>query len=557
MMTHGRDSIRSKWRRMLPDTRRGDALERIGSEVAELGVRVGRSESTTARELASMADTITELRGSADAAEAVEHASVVERYERLIAVVGELRDRVAAIERQVAGNRLRALADQVARSAALAAPTLGDLGLSPGRRARHAFAPGSSRAVCSLAVGSHLDLLAVSGMSFVEYGRRWGWDVILSAEDLAGGRPAPWGKVTLIRELLDDYELVLWLDADAVFVDAQADLAQVVVEGKDLYLVEHRWGEPVNAMPNTGVLLIRSTPWSRSFVERWSSYDHLASQPWTDNAALVELIGYQLEPVRLVRPNEDLERVGFLPLAWNSVAASESPRPYVKHYAGQGLSVQDLRECLLDDLATLRRGVLGSTALGARPGPSVRGGPPLRGLSELPRLLTELGLLGCGLVLGLDGARAEQLLTGWPGLTLISVDPRPADGTGIRSDEAGDTTGSRRWAEARLAKFGTRSEIWSMTGRQAAVRLPAGSLDFVVIDARSVDRPAKEELELWWGKLRPGGVLVGTQYVDEELHGGAFGMRGAVDAFSLARDLTVSVGADDEPPSWLVGRSPA
>lgn len=234
-----------------------------------------------------------------------------EQYERLAAAVGDLRDRVGAIERQVAGGRLRALAGQSARSAALAAPTLGDVGLGPGRRARHASTPKASRAICSLAVGSYLDLLPVSGASFLEYGRRWGWDVVFSAEYLAGGRSDAWGKVRLVRELLDEYELVLWLDADAVFVDARVDLAEALVEGCDLYLVEHRWGEPVQAMPNGGFMLFRSTPWSRSFLDRMWACDHHAYHPWSENAALVELLGYELEPVRLVRPTEDLERVRF------------------------------------------------------------------------------------------------------------------------------------------------------------------------------------------------------------------------------------------------------
>jgi hypothetical protein len=485
--------------------------------------------------------------GSRSQVEMMTHGSdPTEQLERLAAAVGDLRDRVGAIERDVAGSRLHTLAEQSARSAALAGPTLGDMGLVPGRRARHGSTPGASRAICSLAVGSYLDLLPVSGASFLEYGRRWGWDVVLSAEDLADGRADPWGKVRLVRELLDDYEFVLWLDADAIFVDARADVAEEVVEGCDLYLVEHRWGDPPSAMPNAGVMLFRSTPWSRSFLERMWACEHRAFHAWSDNAALVELLGYELEPVQLVRPTADLERVRFLPLAWNSISVSESARPFVKHYAGQGLPVAELREHLLDDLAMLRRGS------SARPMPGYRspdGRPAIQSLSELPGFLAGLGLLGCGVVLDLgDGARAEQLLAGWHGLTLISIAP-PADGTG---DDAGGRP--RRWAEARLAKFGTRSEIWAATTREAAVRLPSGSVDFVFVDPRSGVRSMRDELALWWGKLRPGGVMVGSDYVDEELHGGVVGARAAVDAFCEAQGLPVWVLADQSPPAWLVRR---
>lgn len=184
---------------------------------------------------------------------------------------------------------------------------------------------------------------------------------------------------------------------------------------------------------------------------------------------------------------------------------------------------------------------------GDRAGWSADERPAIRSLSELPRFLSELGLRGLGVVLELgDGARAERLLAGWDGMTLISIAPPSAGGT----DDTGG--GLRRWAEARLAKFGTRSEIWKMTTREAAVRLPSGSVDFVFVDPRSGQGSVLDDLALWWGKLRPGGVLAGSDYVGEELHGGVIGARGAVDSFCEARGLAVSVLAEEEPPGWLV-----
>jgi hypothetical protein len=115
---------------------------------------------------------------------------------------------------------------------------LGD-GLSAGSRRR--TSRGGSRVICSLAIGDYGSLLSRSALSFERYAERWGWDVVLSTEDLTDGRPASWAKVKLLQELLHEYEWVLWLDADVVIVDFDADISAEIQSDKDLYLVEHPW----------------------------------------------------------------------------------------------------------------------------------------------------------------------------------------------------------------------------------------------------------------------------------------------------------------------------
>ena len=80
--------------------------------------------------------------------------------------------------------------------------------------------------ICSLATGDdYRALLSRSALSFERYAQRWGWDVVVSSEELSDGRPAQWAKIPFIRSLLDEYEWVLWLDADVVIVDLEADIS--------------------------------------------------------------------------------------------------------------------------------------------------------------------------------------------------------------------------------------------------------------------------------------------------------------------------------------------
>lgn len=91
-----------------------------------------------------------------------------------------------------------------------------------GRSTLHAD-PRRERAICTFAVGRHRELAAISVAASQAYARRWGWDVVATAEArLADGRPASWAKIPLIIELLGRYEWVWWIDADALIVDPHA-----------------------------------------------------------------------------------------------------------------------------------------------------------------------------------------------------------------------------------------------------------------------------------------------------------------------------------------------
>jgi hypothetical protein len=186
------------------------------------------------------------------------------------------------------------------------------------------------RAICSQATGrGYRALLSRSSLSFERYAGHWGWDLVLSTEDTADGRPAPWGKVPFIRSLLDEYDWVLWLDADVVIIDLDADIFEVVRDEKDLYVVEHTWLGQYTA--NSGVMLMRSSDWMRSLLDSMWVRSEYINHPWWENAAMLDLLGYALDPARLVRPTEWLLRTQFIDKRWNDIELDPVPRPAFVH----------------------------------------------------------------------------------------------------------------------------------------------------------------------------------------------------------------------------------
>jgi hypothetical protein len=175
--------------------------------------------------------------------------------------------------------------------------------------------------------------------------------------------------------------------------------------------------------------------------------------------------------------------------------------------------------------------------------------PPTR--NQLPAVLNRRGLAGTGVEVGvMRGDFSETILEGWRGGRLISVDPwlvGPRSGLSIRPDHD-------RFYEhtvERLAKFEERSEVWRMTSVEAAAVIESKSLDFVYIDAMHDYDSVREDLEHWFDKVRPGGLLAGHDYFNGPRPN--FRVKEAVDEFFGERGLQVKTTyAELRSPSWVV-----
>ena len=167
---------------------------------------------------------------------------------------------------------------------------------------------------------------------------------------------------------------------------------------------------------------------------------------------------------------------------------------------------------------------------------SLREGLPLTNRSHLPLLLTHLGLRGEGVEVGvLNGYFSELILIYSELFALHSIDPwrefdeeRYRDKNNVKQQEQ---EGRFQATRKRLAPYGERSQIHRMTSKQAAESFTDASLDFVYIDANHSYEACKEDIELWWPKVKTGGVMAGHDYLDGEFPGGNFGVKRAADEF--------------------------
>lgn len=206
------------------------------------------------------------------------------------------------------------------------------------------------KALCSIGCGPYEQLLAITGPTFERYAQRHGYDLVLRTEVDTNHRPAPWAKVPLLLELLEEYEVVLWVDADAIIMDDTVDVAAEVRPDKWMYLARNTTSEGL--VPNTGVWMFTRGPAARDFLEAVYAHEGCIDHRWWENAAVIDLLGYRFDPVRPGPENRFTSGVRYLDPAWNSIGADPAARPRIKHYAGLPFPVR--YESLLADAAAAR-----------------------------------------------------------------------------------------------------------------------------------------------------------------------------------------------------------
>ena len=87
-----------------------------------------------------------------------------------------------------------------------------------------------------------------------------------------------------------------------------------------------------------------------------------------------------------------------------------------------------------------------------------------------------------------------------------------------------------------LAPFGERSELLRMTSEKAATLFEEASLDFIYIDGNHTYKHVRKDLNLWWKKVKSGGIFSGDDYP----HPGHPGVKKAVDEFLKEKKLIIN-----------------
>lgn len=141
--------------------------------------------------------------------------------------------------------------------------------------------------------GWHAEMLRVSLPSHARFCESHGYDLVVWQPQASSrfpqvkGREASWMKVAVASKLLDDYDVVLWLDADVAVLRHDADIVESC-DGPPMQMVVHK--TPDGMVPNCGVWVLRKP--ARSFLDSlWSVPDDHKSAWWWEQSAVIRSLG--------------------------------------------------------------------------------------------------------------------------------------------------------------------------------------------------------------------------------------------------------------------------
>lgn len=120
---------------------------------------------------------------------------------------------------------------------------------------------------------------------------------------------------------------------------------------------------------------------------------------------------------------------------------------------------------------------------------------------------------GQGAEIGIfEGVTSEYLLKSFPNLRLFCIDPFLDYSEHEPAQTQERMNACEKTARKRLSIFGERAQIRKDYSVSAANDFAEESLDFVFIDAVHSYEAVKEDLQAWYSKVRPGGLVSGHDF---------------------------------------------
>lgn len=150
-----------------------------------------------------------------------------------------------------------------------------------------------------------------------------------------------------------------------------------------------------------------------------------------------------------------------------------------------------------------------------------------------------------------DGHTSEVLLRNLPDLRLWMVDGwEPYTGQSDLGTMTPERFQNFRNAAIWWTEFAAdRRHILQEASPGASHRFAAEFLDWAFIDANHLYEAVRNDVEAWWPKIRPGGLLTGHDYGTTKDLTGEWGVRRAVDTFAASVGCEVTRGDDG---TWCI-----
>jgi len=128
--------------------------------------------------------------------------------------------------------------------------------------------------------------------------------------------------------------------------------------------------------------------------------------------------------------------------------------------------------------------------------------------------LNKLGLTGTIVEVGsAEGVFARTVLSQWEGKSMFLVDPWEKQDPDVYKEKQPDNYDA--WYKSCLAlqEHDKRITLLAMLSAEASTRFVDNSLDLVYIDGNHSHRAVMQDMDLWWPKVKIGGIMGGHDFL--------------------------------------------
>jgi hypothetical protein len=165
--------------------------------------------------------------------------------------------------------------------------------------------------------------------------------------------------------------------------------------------------------------------------------------------------------------------------------------------------------------------------------------------NNITSLLNKLCPNGKGIEIGVkQGKFSKVLLNGWHGCKLYLIDPWEDQDKSVYDENTHDHQSDYELTTNSLKDFSGRYEIIRQYSNVAHSHFAKNSLDFIYIDGNHSYEGVKSDLELYYPKLKYGGIMMGDDYHAndiEKVFDFTFGVKKAVDEFCFMHKHNISL----------------
>lgn len=143
-------------------------------------------------------------------------------------------------------------------------------------------------AVCSIFTSEMNKIGSITESINRQYCKKQSYDFICEHQIIDKNRHPAWSKIILIQRIIDKYDWILWIDADAVFHNFDIPVKNFIDNNFDLIIGEDFKNHKIGRKINSGVLLFKKSLWSKNFLQE--IYKYPANYYFNEQGAICDLI---------------------------------------------------------------------------------------------------------------------------------------------------------------------------------------------------------------------------------------------------------------------------